>query len=93
MSYCRFQNTVSDLNDCRGWLEDNAQRVAERRELEDQIADLKQEPVTDGDLLEIENLECLLEDLNSEKLSKDEEYAKNQLIATCRQIISLVDGE
>lgn len=102
MSYCRFQNTVTDLVDCFHAIEEmNNGEVADLKKqlfeakailfkMENNL-DAGKGAYTKEELREeIADLGNAISDLD---LSAEERYAKKRLIQICRDIIASVDGE
>lgn len=101
MSYCRFQNTLSDLQDCYNAMQETTTDKSDINHLnrlekdlaaaKSRLKDPKVKKRETGDIEnEIENLEDEIEDIRNEiedeKLSHEEEHAKKQLIELCQQI-------
>lgn len=92
MSYCRFHNTLLDLQDCKNALEEYEGSQHDRiriKAIEAEIKALDNEPESDELMERLDDLEEEKDELeNTDGAISDEERSKaRQLIDLCREII------
>ena len=99
MSYCRFRNTLADLQDCSDhlWYHEDARSQLLKLKAELKMTELNYDQILkdslDGDWIRdiIDDLEEQIEDIECKLLSPEEEQAREVLIDLCRQIVQEAD--
>lgn len=90
MSYCRFQNTLTDLRDCSDALNDLEEQdgLKARRDFQaERIGVLEaKEEVTELEEVELESLIEIFNEESDEVLSEEEERAMKWLVQLCKEI-------
>lgn len=94
MSYCRFHNTLGDLQDCRDALSDYEDTIHDRlrmKKIEEEILEIETRPTMGFTEAEEDQLEDLHEELDALKdaetnISEEERGKARALIDLCREI-------
>lgn len=84
MSYCRFQNTLLDLQDC-------AEHLNDKTELE--ITEENPRCENESEEEYAARMDDLQEEMSGDELSPEEARARKRLIALCKEIAEEFEDE
>lgn len=97
MSYCRFNNTLIDLQDCKDALDDYEEKTHDRirmKAIGEEIASLNRDPDTTQEILDqIDELQEELDGLEDDAMSESERQKASALILLCKEITEEFDAD